>query len=112
VRCIFRPTGLPRRALHFSTGVHTPARGLPTKPRSAQGRTSSIARNSANARGRVVGCPVLHACRDRRAMIAAIISAPLRSIAVRLTWRSVVEPSSPFPWLVAVRPSLRSQATG
>ena len=23
VRCIFRPTGLPRRALHFSTGVHT-----------------------------------------------------------------------------------------
>ena len=22
VRCIFRPTGLPRRALHFSTGVH------------------------------------------------------------------------------------------
>jgi hypothetical protein len=25
VRCIFRPTGLPRRALHFSTGVHNPA---------------------------------------------------------------------------------------
>jgi len=24
VRCIFRPAGLPRRALHFSTGVHTP----------------------------------------------------------------------------------------
>jgi hypothetical protein len=23
VRCIFRPTGLPRRALHFSTGVHS-----------------------------------------------------------------------------------------
>jgi hypothetical protein len=23
VRCIFRPAGLPRRALHFSTGVHT-----------------------------------------------------------------------------------------
>jgi transposase len=23
VRCIFRPAGLPRPALHFSTGVHT-----------------------------------------------------------------------------------------
>ena len=22
MRCIFRPAGLPRRALHFSTGVH------------------------------------------------------------------------------------------
>jgi hypothetical protein len=62
----------------------SPARGLLTKPRSAQGRTSSIARHPANARGSVDGRPVLHACRDRRAMIAVIISAPLRSIAVRL----------------------------
>jgi hypothetical protein len=62
----------------------SPARGLPTKPRSAQGRTSSIARHPANARGSVVSCPVLHACRDRRGMIAAVTSAPLRSIAVRL----------------------------
>ena len=26
MRCIFRPTGLPRRALHFSTGVHIRSR--------------------------------------------------------------------------------------
>jgi hypothetical protein len=30
VRCIFRPAGLPRRALHFSTGVHM--RSLPSAP--------------------------------------------------------------------------------